>query len=104
MILTGAAPGQEDGNVAYVLEHELGVLATTPEALLAQMERVLRLGESELARMGANARRLSRPHAAADIARLVFSYLPGADAPSVWEAHRNHIAQARATRHGRAQA
>jgi 1,2-diacylglycerol 3-beta-galactosyltransferase len=46
---------------------------------------MLRPGKTTLARLGANARRLSRPAAAEDIARLVFSYLPAPDAPSVWE-------------------
>jgi UDP-N-acetylglucosamine:LPS N-acetylglucosamine transferase len=85
MILTGAVPGQEEGNLAYVLGHELGVLATTPEELLAEVERLLLSGNAELARMGANARRLARPTAAADAARLVLSYLPPVGAPSPWD-------------------
>jgi 1,2-diacylglycerol 3-beta-galactosyltransferase len=85
LILTGAVPGQEEGNVTYVLENELGVLATTPVELLARLEGMLRAGDTQLARMAANARRLSRPHAASDIARLVFASMPAPDAPSIWE-------------------
>ncbi len=80
MILTGAVPGLEEGNVTHVLENELGVLATTPHELLAQLGRWLRPGDPQLARMGANARRLSRPAAARDIARLIFAQMSPAAA------------------------
>lgn len=80
MILTGALPGAEEGNLTYILENELGVLATTPHELLAQLRRWLRPGDPHLARMGAKARRLSRPTAARDIARLIFAQMPPAAA------------------------
>jgi len=82
MILTGAVPGPEDGNVAYILENKLGVLATTPQELRAQLESWLRPGDPQLARIGAKARRLSRPTAAHDVARLVCAQMAPAAASS----------------------
>jgi 1,2-diacylglycerol 3-beta-galactosyltransferase len=84
MTLTGMVPGPEDGNVTYVQQNELGALARTPHELLARLNRWLRPGDPTLVRMAANARRLSRPAAAHDIARLVFAQVspaPGAVSP-----------------------
>src|SRR5262249_45758222 len=48
IVLTGAIPGQEEGNVNFVLENELGMLAQTPNELLAALESLLQPGDPQL--------------------------------------------------------
>ena len=85
IILTGYVPGQEEGNVEYVRDNQLGIFANTPEKLVATVVKLLDPTDPQLAEMRANVRRLSRPRASFDIARLILSYLPPASAPSAWE-------------------
>lgn len=86
IILTGYIPGQEEGNVDYVRENHLGIFANTPEKLVATVQKLLDPTDPQLAEMRANVRRLSKPGASFDIARLILSYVPVAGAPSAWEA------------------
>ncbi|HEX8982134.1 MAG TPA: glycosyltransferase [Ktedonobacterales bacterium] len=85
VILTGYIPGQEEGNVAYVLDNRIGVLAQTPEKLAAAVRTLLEPGSETLAEMRDNVRRLSRPRASFDIAKLILSYVPTPNASSAWE-------------------
>lgn len=84
IVLTGYIPGQEEGNVDYVLSNHLGVMARTPEKLVAAIRTLLTPGSVTLAEMRANIQRLSYPHASADIAKLVLNYLPAATSVSAW--------------------
>jgi 1,2-diacylglycerol 3-beta-galactosyltransferase len=84
IVLTGYIPGQEEGNVDYVLSNHLGVLARRPEKLAAAVRTLLTPGSATLAEMRANIQRLSYPRASFDIARLVLSYVPPAGAASAW--------------------
>jgi 1,2-diacylglycerol 3-beta-galactosyltransferase len=85
LLLMGAVPGQEEGNVDFVRGHDLGLFTPTPEQIVAHLHLLLQPDGADLARMRANARRLRQPRAAFDIARLVFAYLPPPAVPSVWE-------------------
>ena len=71
IVLSGAIPGQEEGNVGYVVEAGAGRWAPTPEEVVAALRELLAPGSEALARMKENARRLARPEAALDIARLI---------------------------------
>lgn len=71
IVLSGAVPGQEEGNVDYVVDSGAGRWAPTPEEVVSTLEGLLTPGSNALARMGENARRLARPEAALDIARLI---------------------------------
>ncbi len=72
MVITSALPGQEEGNVSYVVEGGAGVEATTPEVLASALARFSAAeGEATLAAMSAAATRLAKPQAADDIARLI---------------------------------
>ncbi len=84
IVLMGALPGQEEGNVAFVVEREVGLFAPTPAQVVARLRMLLAPGDQTLARMRANTRRLRRPHAAHDVAELVFAHLPSATAPLSW--------------------
>lgn len=98
VILTGYIPGQEEGNVDYVLTNRLGMLAESPEKLVAAVRLLLDPSSPTLEEMRANVRRLSHPRASFDIARLILSYVPPASAQSAWanvpRAQRSRLSRA----------
>ena len=68
VILYDAVPGQEDGNVKYVVGEGAGSWCPSPQALVAQLAALLD-DPASLAHMRAASARLARPDAAIDIAR-----------------------------------
>lgn len=85
IILSGYVPGQEEGNVTYVLENNVGTLAYDSVELVDALRRLLKPGSELLCEQLANAKRISRPRASFDIAQTILSFLPAADAPGIWE-------------------
>lgn len=73
IVLTGALPGQEIGNVDFVLQNGLGVLAPTPESVTHHLTTLLDTSGWRLDQMRARARAISRPRATFDVARLIAS-------------------------------
>jgi 1,2-diacylglycerol 3-beta-galactosyltransferase len=71
IIISGYIPGQEQGNVDYVLENEAGAYAEEPVEIARLVETWLRPDNDLLAQMKQNAARLARPHASLEIARLL---------------------------------
>ncbi|HYW51014.1 MAG TPA: glycosyltransferase, partial [Gemmatimonadaceae bacterium] len=73
LILSGAIPGQETGNVDFVTSGRAGIWAPSPIATIAALEAWLvgRDAPAALARAARAARKLAQPDAAHDIARLV---------------------------------
>jgi 1,2-diacylglycerol 3-beta-galactosyltransferase len=71
MIISGAIPYQEDLNVAYVVENGVGQLAEEPGEIANLLLEWLQPGSKELSRMAQNARRLARPEATLEVARLI---------------------------------
>lgn len=67
MALYGFIPGQEEGNVPYVVEHGVGVYEPDPARLAARVAQWLQGGDATLAEMAARARALARPRAAHEI-------------------------------------
>ena len=63
IILSSYVPGQEEGNVDFVLHNEVGTLARDPDELVDTLRRLLKPGSTLLRRQLANAKRLSRPYA-----------------------------------------
>ena len=88
IVLTGAVPGQEEGNIDFVLDNGVGALATTPEELISVLRELLDPANPRLAAIRENVRRVRQPEASADIARLILSYLPARNTPSVWYTQR----------------
>lgn len=88
IVLTGAVPGQEEGNVAFVVDNGLGTLATTPEELTGALRELLDPASPRLTELRENILRTRQPGASFDIARLIISYLPGRATPSVWDTRR----------------
>lgn len=63
MIISGAVPGQEDGNVVYVTQNQIGVYAPGPKRVAATLADWLRDDPLELQQRGARAKALARPNA-----------------------------------------
>lgn len=77
LVLSGYIPGQEDGNVDFVVENEAGVLALDPTTLIDALRQLIRPGAPELRCYRENAAHLSRPQASFDIAHFILnSILP----------------------------
>ena len=74
IVLSGAIPGQEEGNVTYVVENGAGVWAPSPARVADAVEAWLAEGAAGLARRSAAARALGRPNAVWDIADEVWHY------------------------------
>ncbi|RMF30851.1 MAG: glycosyltransferase [Chloroflexi bacterium] len=71
MILSGAIPGQEEGNVAYLVEQGAGTWAPSPEQIAHQVLRWTQPGDPTLAQMAERARALGHPEAALEVAREI---------------------------------
>ncbi|MDY7040273.1 MAG: glycosyltransferase [Chloroflexota bacterium] len=71
LILSGFIPGQEEGNVRWVVDNGVGVLARRPSAIAATVQEWLEGDSGLLTQMSAHARSLGRPQAALDIARAI---------------------------------
>lgn len=76
LIISGFIPGQEEGNVAYVLQNNAGAYAESPAEIARLTARWLEPGNATLPTMAANAVRLARPRAALDIARHIYALIP----------------------------
>jgi 1,2-diacylglycerol 3-beta-galactosyltransferase len=74
MILYDAIPGQETGNVQYVVENGAGVFAPDSYAVADAAASWMREGTAGLQRRSENARRLGRPDAVWEIADEVWRY------------------------------
>ncbi len=85
VILSGYVPGQEEGNIDFVVNNEVGTLALEASTLIDALRRLVRPGSTELRRQKANAKRISRPRASFDIAECILSYLPSAEKPGAWQ-------------------
>lgn len=71
VIISGYVPGQEAGNVQYVLENNAGAYAEEPGEIVRTICAWLKPGNRQLATMMANAARLARPNASLEIARIL---------------------------------
>jgi 1,2-diacylglycerol 3-beta-galactosyltransferase len=70
MILYARLPGQEDGNVAYVVSNDAGIWAPSPDKVVNALRGWL-ASPDERERAAAACLRLARPHASREIARLL---------------------------------
>ncbi|MFQ5592769.1 MAG: glycosyltransferase [Anaerolineae bacterium] len=71
ILLTGYIPGQEPGNVDFVVEAGAGQLTDSPPALIAALQNLINSKSRIQERMADNARRLAKPEAAWDVAELL---------------------------------
>ncbi len=82
MIISDAIPGQEDGNVTYVVENNAGAYAPEPRQVADTVAAWLHEGADALAQRTANARRIANPNAVWEIADEIWQWaqhgaLPG---------------------------
>ena len=73
MIISQIVPGQEEGNARLIEETRSGVVATTPEAIIAAVERAFAEDGRLWHEWSANISRLSRPRASFEIAELLLA-------------------------------
>jgi 1,2-diacylglycerol 3-beta-galactosyltransferase len=85
MILSDAIPGQETGNVEFVLENNAGVYAPNPSAVADAVRQWLSEGDAGLRQRASNARLIGRPNAVWDIVQEVWEY---AHQPQIHVANR----------------
>jgi 1,2-diacylglycerol 3-beta-galactosyltransferase len=73
IILSGFIPGQEEGNVPYVVEHGVGIYSEAPAEIAATVARWFGPERQHLHSMSARARALGHPHATFDIVKSIVS-------------------------------
>ena len=90
LILNSYVPGQEEGNVAYVLENNVGTIAHNSVELIDALRRLVKPGSQIMSQQLENAKRMSRPGTSFEIANLILSYLPSVDKPGIWQSMHSH--------------
>jgi len=73
IIITSWLPGQEEGNVEYVVRENVGRVSRDPKRVVELVRELQETNEFE--EMKKNIKRVSRPQAALEIAREIFRYL-----------------------------
>jgi len=74
MILSDAIPGQEDGNVTHVVDHQAGEYAPSPTLVAETVRRWLAEGPQALAARAERARAIANPQAVWDIADEIWAW------------------------------
>lgn len=74
MLITSVVPGQEEGNAQLLIENGCGALCATAEALVKKLEALFADEAREWRQWEQAIGRLSRPHAALEIARFVLDH------------------------------
>jgi 1,2-diacylglycerol 3-beta-galactosyltransferase len=95
IILSGYVPGQEEGNIDYVVHNDVGVLAMDSHTLTDELRRLIKPGSPELRRRLINAHKISRPSSSFDIAQCIMSFLPKAGQASIWQSQGPNPVQQR---------
>lgn len=83
LILSGAIPGQEDGNVRLVIENNAGAFAPGPAKVAEVVSAWIAEGPAALAKRAESVRRIARPNAVWDIADAVWAAANRPPVPSV---------------------
>jgi 1,2-diacylglycerol 3-beta-galactosyltransferase len=92
MIMYDYIPGQEDGNVSYIVDNEAGIFAPNPSEVADHVENWLANDGATMRRYAANALRIARPNAVWEIADEVWAY---AQKPKVPTNRRNYLREIR---------
>jgi UDP-N-acetylglucosamine:LPS N-acetylglucosamine transferase len=72
IIMIGFIPGQETGNISYVLEKRVGALAESPQELLSLLAGWLKEGQREMRSISSRAGSTGKPDAAYRIAETIW--------------------------------
>jgi UDP-N-acetylglucosamine:LPS N-acetylglucosamine transferase len=81
IILIDALPGQEEGNVDFILSHQAGVLTSTPDELAHLVDEWLSTGQSTLKICADHSKHIGHPDSALKIAE------------KLWQAAEMHTSQ-----------
>jgi len=77
IILSGFIPGQEEGNIPYVLDNRVGVFKETPQAIAQTVRQWFMDEDSSFEQMKFAARALGRPQATLQIVESIGELLFG---------------------------
>jgi len=75
IILNGNLPGQEEGNVEFVIDNQVGVYCPKPKEIVEALQEWLTPGSEAIAQMTERAKQIARPNAAIDVAKILVEYL-----------------------------
>ncbi len=75
IILSGFIPGQEEGNIPYVLDNDVGYYGRSPEEIATTVYRWFTDEREQLAQMAARARALGKPQATMQIVESIAQLL-----------------------------
>jgi 1,2-diacylglycerol 3-beta-galactosyltransferase len=89
IVLSSAVPGQEDGNITYVVENGAGAYAPSARQVGETVGAWLAEGKSRLAHLSEKARRLGRPGAVWEIAEEIHAQAQLSPARTRFGSHRN---------------
>ncbi|NLE43142.1 MAG: hypothetical protein GX620_00345 [Chloroflexi bacterium] len=87
MVISGYIPGQEEGNVSYVQDHQVGVFETDPNRIADTVARWFGDDRAELILMSRRCHTLARPRATIEIVDETTRHL-GETPPAPWEEPR----------------
>jgi processive 1,2-diacylglycerol beta-glucosyltransferase len=73
MIINHVVSGQEEGNAQLIVETKSGVIAMSPDEVIAQVQRTFADDAKQWREWATNIGRLSRPRASLDIAEFLMS-------------------------------
>jgi 1,2-diacylglycerol 3-beta-galactosyltransferase len=73
MVISGFIPGQEEGNVNYVVDHRVGKFTTEPQEIGEIVRGWFSTGEVELTQMSQTALRLGHPQATFEIVQTIIN-------------------------------
>jgi 1,2-diacylglycerol 3-beta-galactosyltransferase len=85
VILSAYVPGQEEGNVKFVVENGVGTLAHDSLELVNMLRRLIKPGSQVMQQQLEDAKRIARPNASFDIASCILGFLPPPGEPGVWQ-------------------
>lgn len=83
IVLSGFIPGQEEGNIPYVVENGVGEYSADPVAIARIVARWFGPERQKLAEMAAKAKSMGHPQATFEIARSIVGLLDAATAKAI---------------------
>lgn len=75
IIISGYIPGQEEGTITYIQQHQAGAYADNPQEIARLVQSWITPGNTALQQLVCNARRLARPNASLTIASKICGLL-----------------------------
>lgn len=84
IVLSGYVPGQEEGNVEFVIKNSVGALALESSTLIDILRRLIKPGSPELRQWTENAKHISQPMASFAIANCILDYMKKNGSRQVW--------------------